>query len=173
MPAWVLDAPPISGAVEEQAFHLAGEPVWVLFDLENGTSWVGVFGSDRARLDRPVGVATLDAPPVAYVVTGRRDYLVDYQTRQLVCLVDADSLSEGVIAIESPRSFVVWNNTWLRSIDPHGRLLWVSEHVAWDGLRDVHQEGEIVTGEAWSPIDNNWIPFGLDPASGWHWGGSY
>jgi hypothetical protein len=171
MVARILVVPPLSGTLEEHTFQLAGDPVWVLFEPDDGSDWAGAFGSNEIRPGRPVDIAFLDTPPVAYVVAGGRDYVLDYQSRELIWWSDG-SLSQGVLAMAPSQSFVVWDEIRFRSIDPQGRVLWVSERVSWDGFREIHEEGGLVKGQAWFP-GNTWVSFTVDAATGEHAGGSY
>jgi len=168
----VLGTPPLSGTVEEHAFQPAGEPVWVRFELEDEKSWVGAFGSGQARASGDVGAATLEYPPVAYVVAGSRDYLINYQTHELLLWFD-QSRSEGVLAVQAQDRFVLWDSTRLQAVDAKGNALWLSRRVSWDGLRDVHCDEGVIKGEAWSPLGGGWMGFQLDPMTGEFTGGSY
>ncbi len=173
MLARILDAPPLSGTIEEHTFHLAGEPVWVLFELDDGTSWAGAFGSDEFRLACAADVAFLQTRPVAFVVAGSRDYLVNYQTRELIDWTDGCSLQEGVLAVQPTETFIAWDDGKLWAVDALGRVLWKSGRVAWDGLRVIRQEGDIVHGEALSPHDGTAVAFEFDVMTGHHRGGNY
>lgn len=52
-------------------------------------------------------------------------------------------------------------------------VLWRSRRISWDGFSDLRFEGERLTGKAWSPVEDTWLPFELDVRSGHAEGGSY
>jgi hypothetical protein len=52
-------------------------------------------------------------------------------------------------------------------------IVWSSRRVSYDGFRDLQFEGERLTGHAWSPIEDSWLPFDLDVRTGRVEGGSY
>jgi hypothetical protein len=39
---------------------------------------------------------------------------------------------------------------------------WCSPRISWDGFRDVTLRGTMIAGEAWTPVDEGWVPFTLD-----------
>lgn len=54
-----------------------------------------------------------------------------------------------------------------------GGVVWHTRRVSWDGFRDVRIERLTLTGEAWSPIEDRWLPFSVDLRTGRAEGGSY
>jgi hypothetical protein len=42
---------------------------------------------------------------------------------------------------------------------------WCSERISWDGFRNVDLRGTVIAGEAWTPVDEAWVPFTLDLAT--------
>jgi hypothetical protein len=57
-------------------------------------------------------------------------------------------------------------------LGPSG-IVWRSRRLSWDGFQGIRLEDEKVVGEAWSPIEDRWIPFSVDLATGRTEGGSY
>jgi hypothetical protein len=51
-------------------------------------------------------------------------------------------------------------------------LVWQSRRISWDGFSDLRLEGERLSGRAWTPIDDAWLPFTLDLRTGNVDGGS-
>jgi hypothetical protein len=52
-------------------------------------------------------------------------------------------------------------------------VLWNTTRISWDGFRNLRFEREQLTGQAWSPIEDRWLPFSLDLQTGSVQGGSY
>jgi hypothetical protein len=51
--------------------------------------------------------------------------------------------------------------------------LWHTRRLSWDGFQNVLIHGETLTADAWSPLDDSWVPCWVDLASGRSHGGSY
>lgn len=45
--------------------------------------------------------------------------------------------------------------------------------ISWDGMRNLERDVEAISGEAWDPMQNLWLPFRADLRSGEVEGGSY
>lgn len=157
---------PIATGFPEQWASLGGEGLVVEFAGANGTTWVGNF--------RP-GLGGLDAvrwhPSRAQVLV--------VSAGALWC-VDPDSRSAEEI---EPAVFNIWE---LESgdllIDDQGLALvrlggsgvvWRTRRISWDGFQNVQLEAEQLVGEAWSPIEDRWLPFSVDLETGRVGGGSY
>jgi hypothetical protein len=39
---------------------------------------------------------------------------------------------------------------------------WCSQRISWDGFRNIDLRGTMITREAWTPVDEAWVPFSLD-----------
>jgi hypothetical protein len=52
-------------------------------------------------------------------------------------------------------------------------LVWHTRRLSWDGFRSVNLSSTYIDGEAWSPIEDKWIPFRVDVMSGRAEGGSF
>jgi len=52
-------------------------------------------------------------------------------------------------------------------------VIWYTPRISWDGIRSVRISQDQLDGEAWSPIENCWLPFSVDLSSGAVKGGSY
>jgi hypothetical protein len=53
------------------------------------------------------------------------------------------------------------------------RTLWCSPRVSWDGIRNIDCSGMILSGEAYDPFSDSWVPMRLDLNQGKLSGGSY
>jgi len=52
-------------------------------------------------------------------------------------------------------------------------LIWSSKRLSWDGFRSFSINGDIIAGEAYTPIGGEWLPFTVDMATGETTGGAY
>ena len=43
---------------------------------------------------------------------------------------------------------------------------WHSPRISWDGFRNIRRNGLVLLGEAWTPIQDTWMPFKLDLTNG-------
>lgn len=55
---------------------------------------------------------------------------------------------------------------------PNG-LLWHTKRLSWDGFDDLALVGDELTGLAYDPMDDAWVPFRVDIRNGSSTGGSY
>jgi len=153
------------GFPEEWASH-GREGLVVEFAGADGTTWVGNFRPGLGGLDavrwHPNGVLVLVAA-----------------AGSLWC-VDPDSRSAEEIA---PAVFKIWEfEPGDLLIDDQGLafvrlrrsgVVWHTRRISWDGFQNVQLEAEHITGEAWSPIEDRWLPFTVDLETGRVAGGSY
>ncbi len=139
----------------------------VRFHPDASASWVGNFqpgvSSFEDVLPHPNGREFV-------VIAGGQGYVVDPNDR-------AKREYFGVqieIALEVPElsGVLFGNGLWFEFLGPVG-LQWRSRRISWDGMRAVRREGLRLFGEAWSPIEDCWLPFELDLCSGEFTGGSY
>jgi len=56
-------------------------------------------------------------------------------------------------------------------LGPSG-IVWHTRRISWDGFRGLHLDSKVLIGEAWSPIENNWLSFVVDLKTGHVYGGS-
>jgi len=166
----VLERPPASGTIEEVRFNATGDCVWLRFDPHDDKEWVGIFGC--GHFNRTVAVATLDAPSLTYVVAAGNDYLLDHRSRDLQCLFKG-SRAQGVIAVAALSCFVIWDSNKLQAVAADRTHRWLSSRISWDGFRRIHFDDGLLKGEAWSPIEQRWLGFELNPENGHFRGGSY
>lgn len=52
-------------------------------------------------------------------------------------------------------------------------IVWRTQRISWDGFQGVRLEAGQLIGEAWSPIEDRWLPFTVDLETGRVDGGSY
>lgn len=56
-------------------------------------------------------------------------------------------------------------------IGPSG-VLWRTRRISWDGFMAIEVGANRMTGLAWSPVDDEWVPFSVHLATGQVEGGS-
>jgi hypothetical protein len=146
---------------------LGREGLVVEFTAEGGKSWVGNFrpglgGLDDVRLHPnehdflvtssgalwQVNPQAVSAEEIAAAVTD------EWQLDESVDLLFND---QGVAFLRLGPSGVVWHTL----------------RISWDGFREIRFESEALIGEAWSPIEDDWLPFTVDLKTGQVDGGSY
>jgi hypothetical protein len=52
-------------------------------------------------------------------------------------------------------------------------VVWHTRRISWDGFDKLRFEGERLSGQAWSPIGDRWLPFSVHLQTGFVEGGSY
>lgn len=50
---------------------------------------------------------------------------------------------------------------------------WTSSRISWDSFRNINVHDSKLTGEAWTPVGDAWVPFTLDLLTGRCTGGIY
>jgi hypothetical protein len=140
----------------------------VEFRSDNSTSWIGNFERGWHGCDycdhHPNGEHAL-------IIANGQGYVVEPSQRRLISLI------EGAIVdlfFHPTQQAVVLNQQELSfsAIDTKG-LLWQSRRISWDGFRSIRIVGSILSGEAWNPVHEGWLPFELDLENGQVIGGSY
>ena len=145
----------------------AREGLVVEFTANTGDVWVGNFEPGIGGLDDVFG-----HPNGRDVLVASNGTLWAVNPTTHV----ADHVASAVIdqwQVSDPEGYVL-NNRGLGfiRIGPDG-VLWTSRRLSWDGFSDVKLEGERLTGRAWTPIDDAWMPFTLNLRTGAAEGGSY
>lgn len=139
----------------------------VRFDPDNSTSWVGNFqpglSSFEEVLRHPNGREFL-------VIAAGQGYLVDPNVRTKREYFGGQI--ENAIQIPELNSILLGNGLWFELIGPNG-FQWRTKRISWDGMQQLQLNDLKLSGEAWSPLENCWIPFVLDLITGEFSGGSY
>lgn len=145
----------------------AREGLVVEFAPNAGGAWVGNFqpgigGVDDVR-SHPNGRDVL-------VIANGSLWIVNPATRT------ADEVASAVFdvwPVTNPDGYLLNNQGigFLR-LSADG-VMWKSRRISWDGFSDLRFEGERLTGQSWSPVEDTWLPFELDVRTGRVEGGSY
>jgi hypothetical protein len=139
----------------------------VRFTAPDGGSWVGNFqrglsGFDDVRA-HPNGRDVL-------VIAGGQGYIVDPVDRSQRAYFGAQI--DTALRRDDPPMVIFGNGLWFEAFDALG-LRWRSSRISWDGMREAALHENQITGEAWSPLEDRWLPFTLDADTGTFVGGSY
>jgi hypothetical protein len=132
------------------------------------TSWIGNFvrgvsGFDAAT-HHPDGRDAL-------VIAGGTAYVVDPVTQSVRRHFGGTIVD---VFTHPTRQWLIINNQNIAfsALGVDGEV-WRSRRISWDGLRSTHLTGDSLTGEAWDPIGEIWVPFALNLEDGTVLGGSY
>ena len=143
------------------------EGLVVEFALPSGEKWLGNFkrggGGVDGVLPHPNGAEVL-------VMAAGSVWSVDPFSQHAIELAGA---VDGTWPVNDPEGviFSLLGLSLLR-LGPPG-ILWRTHQISWDGFRHIELSQHALTGEAWSAIDDSWIPFSVDLHTGVVAGGAY
>ncbi|MCK1387886.1 hypothetical protein [Bradyrhizobium sp. 21] len=89
--------------------------------------------------------------------------VVDPETRTLRDRIGAQI--EEIFVLEEEKSVVFRSIVDFCAIAADNTK-WHSPRVSWDGFRGLKRSGLELSGEAWTPIQDAWVPFQLDLSNG-------
>ena len=141
------------------------EGVVIEFESVDGHRWVGNFQRGGTTFDAVLTTFAIDRP---VIVAGGRAYLLDATSRTVI----AEFGDYVIWAVEWRDTIVLADELRFEALNRNG-VVWRSERVSWDGMRDLSLDGSFVRGFAFSPIDNDYYRFVLDLETGSFTGGSY
>jgi hypothetical protein len=136
------------------------EGLVVRFHPSSSEPWVGNFiGGETACnfvLDHPNGTDVI-------VVAQGEAYIVNPENRTIRQTIAGDV--EEIFPLPSLRSIVFRCMVDFTAVtaDDTG---WRSPRISWDGLRNIEVGGTELVGEAYTPIEDTWVPFTLDLLTG-------
>jgi hypothetical protein len=139
----------------------------VRFHAINGESWVGNFHSG---LSGYCGVTEHPNGRDLIVISCGQGYVVDPDDRNKREYLDASI--ETILPVPELGILVFGNGLWFEAVGTCG-FAWGSQRISWDGMKELRREGTMLSGLAWSPLEDDWTPFELDLTTGSHRGGSY
>ena len=139
----------------------------VRFHPDGSASWVGNFQPGLSSFD-----TVLQHPNGRHflVISGGQGYVVDPEDQ-----AQREYFGTQIeVALHVPEldSVVFGNGLWFELLGP-GDCQWRSGRISWDGMRMLRREELRLFGEAWSPLEDCWLPFELDLCTGEFIGGSY
>lgn len=143
------------------------EGLVVEFQVGDSLRWVGNFrpglGGVHAVQEHPDGHRVL-------VLSSGCLWVVDPYSRQAE---EIEGAVDEMLQIEGSKDLIVSRQglAFLR-LGPAG-VVWHTRRLSWDGFSDVHVTRTSIQGLAWSPLDEKWHPFAIDPETGQASGGSF
>jgi hypothetical protein len=158
---------PTAKTIPHEWGHGAREGLVVEFRRLDGSVWVGNFEPGLGGIDDVVADPN---DTDVLVVAGGQLYRVSPDTQ------DAVRLAPAVFDLwqlrDPPR--LLFNNQGLAflCIGRDG-LVWKTRRISWDGFRNLRFDCGRLEGEAWSPVEDRWLPFRVYLADGAVVGGSY
>lgn len=147
--------------------RLGREGVVVEFKPSGGGAWIGNFAPGLGGVTAVV--AHPDGRRVLVFAEGDL-WSVDPESRA------ADELAtavEALWAVRDPDGLVLSRQglAFLR-LGPSG-ILWHTRRLSWDGFNAVRLSTETISGDAWNPVEDRWMPFEVNLATGASEGGSF
>lgn len=131
-------------------------------------SWVGNFGGG---LGGHTGVHPHPDGTRVVVIASGRALVIDPSVRAVQA--EIGSAIDHVWPVEDPAGYVFDHQGLAFSRWGGDGQIWQSRRLSWDGFRDVRLTADEVTGLAWTPVGDLWIPFRIDLRRGRSEGGSY
>lgn len=78
---------------------------------------------------------------------------------------------EHVVTASAAGWIVLADRSRIAGFARDGRL-WRTEHLSWDGIKDLRESAGLVEGLAWDSPSEEWVRFQVDPKTGIHEGGA-
>jgi hypothetical protein len=145
----------------------AREGLVVEFTSDKGEIWVGNFQPGITGADE---VLSHPNRRDVIVISNGALWIIDPTTR--VATKVASAMVE-YWRVSDPDGYV-FNDQGLAFIRISAKgIMWDSRRISWDGFSELRIEGDRLSGLAWTPIDDAWLPFTLDLRTGLVEGGSY
>jgi len=146
---------------------LGREGLVVEFATTDGAVWVGNFRPGLGGLDdvrwHPDGRQVLVASAGALWCVNPESRMAEEIAPAILDIWEMDESGDllfndqGVAFFRLGRSGIVWH----------------TQRISYDGFQKVHFEADQLVGDAWSPIEDRWLPFSVDLTTGRVDGGSY
>lgn len=127
------------------------------FTPENGNPWVGNFAT--LRNDGFSAVYQEFGSKAVVVVSGGAGYVVDCEERRLVREIGGPI--DHCWYQPELHALIFSDGLGFECFDDRGTR-WRSPRVSWDGIRNIVCSGMIVTGEAYDPFSDSWLPIQFD-----------
>jgi hypothetical protein len=147
--------------------RLSREGLVVESAASDGSTWVGNFQPGPGGIDH---VRTHPNGRDVLVTSSGRLWAVNPESQLAVTL--APAIADAWLLADPDR--VLFNDQNLAFVCiGSGGVLWRTKRISWDGFKSLHIGPDAVSCEAWSAIDNRWLPFSVNLGDGAVVGGSY
>jgi hypothetical protein len=140
----------------------------VRFFSLDGTAWVGNFQPGCAGCNT---VLELGGETHCLVVSNGAGYIVESDSGALVAEI-GNSYIHTVLAVPELQCVLVGDACAFQALGRDGQVIWKSEAIACDGMRNIAKDGIVLSGEAWG-LNERWYPFQLNLKTGALSGGAY
>jgi len=147
--------------------HGAREGMVVEFGPIDGSTWVGNFEPGIGGVDEVL--AHPNGSEVMVAASGQL-WRVNPTTQDAVRVAPAVF---GMWTLSDPARVLINNQDLEFLCLGRDGLMWATSRISWDGFRNLRLDAEHIHGEAWSPVDDRWLPFRVNLANGGVVGGSY
>lgn len=148
--------------------HAFQEGFVMEFTPENGKPWVANFATLHA--DGFSAVYQQFGSKAVVVVAGGAGYIVDCEEHRLIREISVPI--DHCWYQPELHALIFSDGLGFECFDDH-RTLWRSPRISWDGIRNIDCSGMMVTGEAYDPFSDSWVPMQLDLRAVKLTGGSY
>lgn len=143
------------------------EGVVAEFKNDNGDIWVGNF---QPGLSSYSAVFDTFGPDRPIVIAGGAGYIVDVPSRKVI--EEFGGAIEWSLELRERTRLILADGIGFVARNRDG-VIWKSDRVSWDGMRDLSHDCCRVRGYAYSPLDDDYKGFDLDLETGRFTGGSY
>lgn len=161
LPAYGVPAEPFPSS----GYGAHREGTVVEFEDKDGNKWIGNFQPGLNAYNAVFDTFGADRP---IVIAGGSGYVVDVPSHKVIeefgGAIDWALEWHGRLVLADGIGFVARNRDG---------VVWKSDRVSWDGMRDLSHDGGRVRGFAYSPLDDDYHSFDLDLETGNFSGGSY
>lgn len=139
----------------------------VEFVDHNGNAWVGNFQPGLNSYNAVFAIFGEDRP---VIIAGGGAYVVDVPSRKVI--EEFGGAIDWCLEVREQARLIFADGIGFEARERNG-VVWRSDRVSWDGMRDLtHCDGK-VHGYAYSPLDDDYKSFDLDLSTGIFSGGSY
>lgn len=146
---------------------LAREGLVVEFVGDDEVTWVGNFRPGIGGLE---GVRQHPNGKNVLVISSGDTWVVNPTTREATEIAGA---VDALWTVSDPEGVVLsLQGLALLRISSEG-IVWQTRRISWDGFAEVEVSSAEVTGVAWSPFSEAWVPFVVNLRTGQASGGSY
>lgn len=146
MKAQPLKSAPVAGICPERWYGVNVDIMWVLFEDENHTNWIGAF--KRGCIPHFNVVLPFQTSDAFLVVANGQGYVVNVTSRELLYQVESDALVDAVAIPDRDLIIVTDCYVSLRALTS-AREIWHSDRISMDGIRFEQVTSEFLTGQGW------------------------